>query len=160
MHHYPITIVLEDIRSALNVGAIFRTCDAGGVENLLLAGITPYPPHNRIPKTALGAINYVQWEQNKDINYFIEKIKQARINIYTIEITSNSKDVFQTQIEFPAAFIFGNEITGVSQNLISQSKDVLHIPMYGRKESLNISTSCGIVIYEAIRQYNVKNHCR
>lgn len=160
MNKYPITIILEDIRSALNVGAIFRTCDAGNIQDLYLCGITPYPPHNRIPKTALGSIDFVDWHQDKDILKVTNELKASGVTLYSIEITDNSKDLFQEEINFPAAFIFGNEITGVSKEVQENSDSVLHIPMYGRKESLNIATSCGIVIYELIRKYNVKNSNR
>lgn len=156
MNKYPINIVLEDIRSALNVGAIFRTCDAGNIEKLYLAGITPYPPHNRIPKTALGSIDFVEWEHNKDTKSILEGFKGQNKKIYSIEITENSTDIFTTELEFPAVFILGNEINGVSEIARGMSDGVLHIPMYGRKESLNVATTCGIVIYEAIRKFNKK----
>jgi 23S rRNA (guanosine2251-2'-O)-methyltransferase len=157
MDKYPINIVLEDIRSALNVGAIFRTCDAGNIEKLWLTGITPYPPHNRIPKTALGSIEYVNWEQTKDTEAILKNFKTQNKKVYSIEITDNSKDIFNTEIEFPAVFILGNEINGVSKSSMQLSDAVIHIPMYGRKESLNVATTCGIVIYEAIRRFLLKN---
>ncbi|MBP9758173.1 TrmH family RNA methyltransferase [Candidatus Dojkabacteria bacterium] len=160
MNKYPITIVLEDIRSALNVGAIFRTCDAGNIQELYLCGITPYPPHNRIPKTALGSVDFVDWHQNKDTSEVTKNLTDSGVTLYSIEITDDSKDLFQEEIDFPAAFVFGNEITGVSDNVQRISHKILHIPMYGRKESLNIATACGIVIYELIRKYNVKNSNR
>lgn len=156
MKKYPINILLEDIRSALNVGAIFRTCDAGNVDKLYLTGITPYPPHNRIPKTALGSIDYVSWEHNKGTLEVIENLKKENYKIYSIEINDDSENIFEADIEFPAVFVFGNEITGVSEKIQSISDKVLHIPMYGRKESLNVSTACGIVIYETIRKLNIK----
>ena len=157
MNKYPITIVLEGIRSALNVGAIFRTCDAGNIDSLYLSGITPYPPHNRIPKTALGSIDYVNWHAEKDTIKVATDLKNSGVTLYSIEITKDSKDIFKAEIDFPSAFVFGNEITGVSDTIQKLSNKVLHIPMYGSKESLNISTACGIVIYELIRKYNAKN---
>lgn len=157
MIKYPINIVLEDIRSALNVGAIFRTCDAGNINKLYLTGITPYPPHNRIPKTALGAIDYVTWEYNRDKRIVIETLKQAGNFIYAVELAREAKDIFQTEIKFPACFIFGNEINGVNKDTIDLCDKTVYIPMYGTKESLNVATTCGIVIYEAIRKYNAAN---
>ncbi len=160
MEKYPINLVLEDIRSALNVGAIFRTCDAGNVDTLYLSGITPYPPHNRIPKTALGSIDYVNWVHNKNTLEIINQLKDEGKKIYSIEITDNSENIFEAKIDFPAVFVFGNEITGVSEEIQKLSDKILHIPMYGRKESLNVSTACGIVIYETIRKLNLKQNAK
>lgn len=152
---HQITVILEDIRSALNVGAIFRTSDGALIEKLCLTGITPYPPHNRIPKTALGSIDTVPWEQNRNSQQVVEQIAK-QMPIIAIELTDDAE--IYTDFDFPAptAIILGNEITGVSKANLKQCVRIVKIPMYGLKESLNVATAYGIVVYEIIRQYKLK----
>ncbi|MCA9385176.1 TrmH family RNA methyltransferase [Candidatus Dojkabacteria bacterium] len=146
-------VVLDDIRSALNVGAIFRTCDAVGAKKLFLTGITPYPPHNRIPKTALGAIDYVDWEYTKDKAHVINHLREQKISILSIELTEKATNLHDYQFpNTPTALVFGNEITGVSDEYINSSNETLYVPMYGKKESLNVATTVGITAYEFARQ--------
>ncbi len=152
-----IFIVLEDIRSALNVGAIFRTCDATDVKKLFLTGITAYPPHNKIPKTALGATDTVDWEYHKNIKHVLDFLDKKHITIVSADIVKGSKNIYKTELQTPIAVVFGNEITGVSNYVQGRSKDTLHIPMLGTKESLNVATSCGIITYEILRQ---NNYCK
>lgn len=149
---HDIYLVLDDIRSALNVGAIFRTCDCTAIKKLFLTGITPYPPHNRIPKTALGATESVAWEYNKDKIKVIEELKEKGIKIVSLEITPDAKDIFTYNFELPTAIVAGNEIWGVDKSILELSDAVVYIPMYGAKESLNVATTCGIALYETIRQ--------
>lgn len=156
MKNFPVNVILEDIRSALNVGAMFRTSDAAGIEKLILAGITPYPPHNRIPKTALGAIDYVEWEHNKNKEECIDKYSQ-KTDLVSVELTDDAIMYTEHQFSKPTTLVLGNEITGVSDYALSKSKAVVKVPMFGKKESLNVATTYGIVIYEIIRQWT-KNH--
>ncbi|MEI7578750.1 MAG: TrmH family RNA methyltransferase [bacterium] len=149
MHH--ITIVLENIRSALNVGAIMRTCDAAAVEKLFLLGITPYPPHNKIPKTALGAENSIKWEYIKEYQNFEFLPKQPTLGI---EIVKNAKNLFDFNFPKPCTIIFGNEISGISPQMLQICDQIIKIPMYGSKESLNVATSAGIIIYNIINQWH------
>lgn len=155
MQKFPLTIILEDIRSALNVGAIFRTCDAVGAQKLILAGITPYPPHNKIPKTALGAVEHVDWEHEPDIKKVIEGVHKEA-TIVAVEITNDAKNLFEFELPRPVALVFGNEITGVSDFVLKNARAVVKIPMYGNKESLNVATTVGICAYEAVRQMTKK----
>lgn len=148
---HPITIILEDVRSALNVGAIFRTADAAGIEKLVLLGITCYPPHNKIPKTALGAVETVSWEYHKDKNEYIDKISKT-IPLIGCEINDHAKNIYEYRFPCPVALIFGNEITGLSEATLRKVKDCIKIPMFGMKESLNVATSVGIITYEVVRQ--------
>ncbi|MBD3363078.1 TrmH family RNA methyltransferase [Candidatus Dojkabacteria bacterium] len=149
---FPINVVLDDIRSALNVGAIFRTCEATNIDTLYLTGITPYPPHNKIPKTALGAVANVNWIHNKNRLQVLNKLKKKNNRIISVEITNNSKDLYQFDFQSPSALVFGHEVNGVDNKILEISNDIVHIPMFGKKESLNVATSCGIVLYEIIRQ--------
>jgi len=152
---HDITVILEDIRSALNVGAIFRTSDGASINKLYLTGITPYPPHNRIPKTALGAIDTVVWEYKKDTMECVKQIVKDR-PILAIEITPEAVAYSDYDFPEPVAIVMGNEISGISKNVLSLCTATIKIPMYGSKESLNVATAYGIIIYEIVRQYNVR----
>jgi 23S rRNA (guanosine2251-2'-O)-methyltransferase len=147
-------IILDNIRSAFNVGAIFRTSDASGVEKLWLTGITPYPPHNRIPKTALGSTETVNWEYQKGLNIVIESLKNNGCTIIGAELSD--KAITYTDYKFPekSAIIFGNEINGISPEILDKCDAVVQIPMFGKKESLNVEVSCAVIIYEVIRQWS------
>ncbi len=151
---FPINVILDNVRSALNVGAIFRTCDATAVEKLYLCGITPYPPHNKIPKTALGSIETVPWERSVETVEVIEKLKKAGNKIISVELTSDAVDYTEFNYEFPIALVFGHEISGVEEDVLKLSDGAIKVPMYGTKESLNVATTVGIVLYEVIRQLN------
>lgn len=142
-----IIVVLDNVRSALNVGAIFRTCDAVGVAKLILCGITPYPPHPKVVKTALGAQEYVPYEHVADINRLIKSLQSDDYTILSVEQTENSV-MYQT-VNYPkkVALIFGNEITGVQKEFLDNSNKHIELPMVGKKESLNVATTAGIVLY-------------
>lgn len=147
-----LIIVLEDIRSALNVGAIFRTCDAINAYKLILIGITPQPPHKRIPKTALGSIESVNWEYMSSIKEVIDKYR-TDYDIVGVEICKQAKNIYKTNFKNSTLLIFGNEISGLSQYALTNTDFMVKIPMFGVKESLNIATSVGIASYEIIRQW-------
>jgi 23S rRNA (guanosine2251-2'-O)-methyltransferase len=149
----PVTVILDNIRSALNVGAIFRSSDATDIHKLILGGITPYPPHNKIPKTALGSTQTVNWEHTPNTIESISKLKDEGNKIISIEISKESKNIYEYEFPFPSAIIFGHEIFGVSKEVLKMSDETIHIPMFGTKESLNVATTVGIVLYELIRQY-------
>ncbi|MCA9380775.1 RNA methyltransferase [Candidatus Dojkabacteria bacterium] len=145
-----VVVVLDSIRSALNVGAIFRTADGAGVKKLYLTGITPYPPHPKVLKTSLGANDYVEFEHNKDINEVIDNLKKEGYSIISLEEHKDAKDFFDVKLPDKCAFVFGNEITGVSNNVIEKSDMLLMLPMRGKKNSLNVATTIGIVLYNSI----------
>jgi tRNA G18 (ribose-2'-O)-methylase SpoU len=152
----PVSIILEDVRSALNVGAIFRTCDAVLAEQLFLTGITPYPPHNKIPKTALGATETVPWLYSKDRMAIVNDLS-TKMSLVALEITNEAIDLYDYKFPDKVGIVLGNEISGISKEVIEKCVAVIKIPMYGQKESLNVATSCGIVLYEIIRQWKFIN---
>ncbi len=150
---FPVTVILDNIRSALNVGAIFRTCDAVNVENLFLCGITAYPPHNRIPKTALGATETVPWRYFDSTKKAIETIRQCNdVTIISAELTSDAVSIWEYGFRPPLAIIFGNEVSGISKEILERSDTTVKIPMFGNKQSLNVATSVGVSLYEVARQ--------
>lgn len=150
------------MRSAHNVGAIFRSADAFGVSKIILTGITPYPktendarlPHvsdkaqQMIAKTALGAENSVPFEYIKDPVQAIIKLKTAGYKIYALEQTEQSVGISVFKPQFPCALVVGSEVAGVSRTLLDISDEVLEIPMQGRKESLNVAVAAGIALYQ------------
>jgi len=152
---FPVKVVLEDIRSAFNVGSIFRTCDAAGIEELILTGITPYPPHNRIPKTALGAIETVKWQHIPDKSDTLRYCKQNS-TLIAVELVDNTISYLDYDFTKPVTIIFGNEISGVSGDTLKQCETIVKIPMFGSKESLNVANSHSIICYEIVRQW-IKN---
>jgi tRNA G18 (ribose-2'-O)-methylase SpoU len=157
MRKHPLTIVLDNIRSALNVGAIFRTCDAAGISKLYLTGISPSPPHKKIPKTALGAIEMVHWEYKDDTLELIKELKKQGNEIISVELTEQAQNYWDYRYSKPTTLVFGNEISGVSNEILSLSDTTVYVPMYGQKESLNVATTVGITTYEVIRQWESKN---
>jgi 23S rRNA (guanosine2251-2'-O)-methyltransferase len=142
-----IVVALDNVRSALNVGAIFRTCDGAGVKKLILGGITPFPPHKKLVKTALGAEEYVEWEHTKDIKEIIEKYKKEGFSIYAVEQNGDSIKHYEARYCDKVLVIFGNEILGINSELLKLSDRIIEIPMFGKKNSLNVATTVGIITY-------------
>ncbi|MFD1062270.1 RNA methyltransferase [Winogradskyella litorisediminis] len=146
----PIIIVLDNIRSLNNIGSVFRTSDAFLIEKIYLCGITAKPPHNDIRKTALGSTETVDWKYAKNTMDVIEKLKENNVKICSIEQAENATMLndFSPQPETKYAFVFGNEVKGVAQNVVDVSDVVIEIPQFGTKHSLNISVSCGVVVWD------------
>ncbi|MEJ7609105.1 MAG: RNA methyltransferase [Bryobacteraceae bacterium] len=149
----PVTVLLENVRSAFNVGAIFRTADAAKIERMILTGITSTPPHKGIIKTALGAENTVAWE-HCDSSLDSALILRARgYEIAAIETSLHAVDIFDWVPRFPVCIAFGNEVDGVSPELAEFCDTHVRIPMLGLKHSLNVGTAGGVVLYELLRKY-------
>tara|TARA_B100000963_G_scaffold77857_1_gene65909 strand:- start:14266 stop:14793 length:528 start_codon:yes stop_codon:yes gene_type:complete len=151
----PITIVVDNVRSGLNVGSLFRTADAFLIEKIILCGITTIPPHKEIRKVALGSSNSVCWQYEKETIKAINKLKKLNYHIAAVEQTDNSimLNNYKTPKK-PIAIIFGNEVYGVDQNVINNCDSIIEIPQFGTKHSLNISIACGIVIWDLWQKIN------
>ena len=149
----PVTVLLEDVRSAWNVGSFFRTADAVKIEKLLLCGITATPPHTGILKTALGAEQTVRWEQAGNSADAALGERERGAELAVIETGVRSVDLFDWIPRFPVCLIFGNEKEGVSRTLVDQCDTHVRIPMLGFKHSLNVATAGGVVLYELLRKY-------
>lgn len=147
-----LIVVLHNIRSRENVGSIFRTADAVGVSKIYLCGITPTPPHEKISKTALGADEYVPWEYCKQGWRLLAKLKKEGMNVVALEQTKESKDVFKFKPKFPVALVLGNEVRGLSPEILKRADVVLSIPMRGQKESLNVAVAFGIATYQLTKE--------
>lgn len=156
MHTHEIHVLLSNIRSAHNVGAIFRTSDGAGVKHIHLGGYTPQPIDrygrvvDEIQKTSLGATESVPWSATEDERGLIEDLKSKGFQIVAVEQHARATDYTDMMVSAPTLFIFGNEIDGVSIELIELSDMVVHIPMHGMKESLNVSTTAGIILFNAV----------
>jgi tRNA G18 (ribose-2'-O)-methylase SpoU len=150
----PVYLVLDNIRSAFNVGSAFRTGDAALVQEINLIGITAYPPHPKLAKTALNSTEVVPWKYYSSGVEAIQYLKQQGICICSIELTSTSTNFWDFSFPKPIALVFGNEVTGVSDEILSLSDKCLYIPMQGKKTTLNVSTSLGVVLFEVLRQWS------
>jgi tRNA G18 (ribose-2'-O)-methylase SpoU len=146
----PIIIVLDNIRSLNNIGSVFRTADAFLVKKIYLCGITAKPPHKDIHKTALGSTETVDWEYLEDTYSLVKKLKVERVKIISIEQAENATMLYDFHPEKDTTYVlvFGNEVKGVQQKVVSASDEVLEIPQFGTKHSLNISVSVGVVVWD------------
>ena len=150
----PVVLVLDNIRSALNVGSVFRSADGFGIDHIYLCGITAQPPHKEINKTAIGATNSVSWSYYENIDDVIELLSSKRYDLVAIEQTSASvsldRFIFEPSKKY--ALILGNEVDGVSETVLNKINHCIEIPQFGTKHSFNVSVCTGIVLWEAIRQ--------
>jgi len=144
----PFYVICDNIRSLENIGSIFRTADALGINKIFLCGISGTPPHPKISKTALGAENWIEWEHRWQIWKVIEKLKKEKVFIVALEQTKNSLPYTKFKAKFPLALVIGNEIKGVSKSVLKRADKVVSLPMFGKKESLNVAVSFGVVGYE------------
>jgi 23S rRNA (guanosine2251-2'-O)-methyltransferase len=149
----PVIAVLENIRSAYNVGSVFRTADAFLIESIYITGYTAKPPHKEITKTALGAQDSVDWKYFETTKLAIEDLNKNGYKVYAVEQVTQSislENLADLNVE-KIAFIFGNEVTGVDEKIISLCDGCIEIPQFGMKHSLNISVAAGIVLWEAVK---------
>ncbi|NER12596.1 TrmH family RNA methyltransferase [Leptobacterium flavescens] len=146
----PIIVVLDNIRSLNNIGSVFRTSDAFLIEKIYLCGITATPPHKDIHKTALGATDTVNWEYREDTLALIEELKKEGVQTLAVEQAERSQMLndFKTEKGSKYAVVFGNEVKGVAQEVVDACHNVIEIPQYGTKHSLNISVSAGVVLWD------------
>ncbi|MBI2057825.1 MAG: RNA methyltransferase [Candidatus Yanofskybacteria bacterium] len=155
-----IYLVLHNIRSAYNVGSIFRTADGAGISKIYLCGITPNPKDEpKIAKTSLGAEKHVPWERYKQTWRLLEKLKEQKVKITALEQSKDSIDYRKFKPKFlPAgrqvhlALVVGNEVKGLSKKILKYCDKIIEIPMYGKKESLNVSVAAGVALYEITKQ--------
>lgn len=150
----PIVVILDNVRSMHNVGSVFRTSDAFLVEKIFLVGITPQPPHREIQKAALGATESVDWEQRTNLKSLLTELKTLNYKIIGVEQTNNSQMIsdFRVELNEKIALIFGNEVEGISDEILNDIDCFIELPQYGTKHSLNVSVCAGIVIWEMMNK--------
>lgn len=152
----PVIIILENIRSLTNIGAIFRTADAFKIEAIHLVGITARPPHREIQKTALGATESIDWKYFETIDESITEIKNQEYKLASIEQTENSTllgDINEVEAK-GFGIVMGNEVDGVEQSTINASDLCIELPQFGTKHSLNVAVCAGIVMYKLLERFN------
>ena len=150
----PIIVILDNVRSLNNVGALFRTCDAFLIQKVYLCGITATPPNKEIQKTALGSTLSVDWEYVENTIEIVQNLQSLGMKIIGVEQTENamSLEQFEPDTERTYALIFGHEVNGIDQAVLDLCDHWVEIPQYGTKHSLNISVSAGIVIWDLFRK--------
>jgi len=153
----PLIVLVDNVRSLYNVGSIFRTSDGAMIEKLILSGFTPHPPRKEIEKTALGSTKSVPWEYTKHPIEVIQSLKELGYKICCLELTD--KSIHYDEIKktyFPLCLIIGNEISGISKEIIEHCDLAIEIPMYGIKQSLNVAVAYGIAVFELARIWRAK----
>jgi len=150
----PLIVVLDNIRSLNNVGSVFRTSDAFLIEKIYLCGITATPPNKEIHKTALGATESVDWEYVENTLEVVQKLQQEGVEVAAIEQVENSTKLHQflPSKDKKYAIVMGNEVKGVQQEVVNASDYCIEIPQLGTKHSLNISVSCGVVLWDLFQK--------
>lgn len=149
----PVAVVLDQVRSAYNTGAFLRTADAAGLERVYLCGITPTPAGAPVRKTALGAEETVGWEYCADALVALRSLRARGFEIAAIETSARAVDLFDWRPRFPLAVVFGNEVDGLTAEVLEACDTHVRLPMLGRKHSLNVATAGGVVLYEVLRKY-------
>lgn len=145
---FPIAAVLDNIRSAYNVGSMFRTAECAYISELILCGITAQPPHKEVEKTALGTTQLVPWRYFPDTLEAVRTLKDEGWKIVVLEITDESIPIQSVGAEhFPLALVVGNELSGVDDRVLSQADLVVEIPQFGKKESLNVAVAFGVAVF-------------
>jgi len=146
----PLIIILDNVRSLNNIGSVFRTADAFLIEKIYLCGITATPPHKDIRKTALGSTDSVAWEYRKNTVELIDELKSQKYTVVALEQAVNATLLNKVKIGTTKkyALVFGNEVKGVSQEAVDHCDEVVEIPQYGTKHSLNISVSVGVAVWD------------
>lgn len=153
MKRMPLTVVLDNIRSIYNVGAMFRTCDAILAEKMILCGITGHPPRKDIDKVALGAVEVVPWNYEPSVTDALVKLKKNGVKICALELTKQSVGYRRAKYEFPMALVVGNEVDGISPEAMEYIDFAIDIPMLGLANSLNVATAFGIAAFEILHNY-------
>lgn len=146
-----IYVIADNIRSLHNIGSLFRTSEAAGIEKLYLVGISGTPPRKEISKTAIGAEKNVPWEYHADIVPLLTYFKSQQIPIVVLEHTDSSKDFQHCHYSFPLCLVIGNEVDGISEEVMDYADLAVEIPMFGMKQSLNVSVAYGIMLFELVR---------
>ncbi len=149
----PVTVVLDNLRSAFNVGAIFRTAECGRVEQLYTCGITAHPPDPRVVRTSMGTTEFVPHKHLDTTGEAIELARTRGARIVALETTNVSRSLYDPWIKKPVCLILGNEALGLGEDVLAAADEIVEIPLLGYKNSLNVSVSLGVVLFEILRQW-------
>jgi 23S rRNA (guanosine2251-2'-O)-methyltransferase len=149
----PVTVILDNLRSAFNVGSVFRTADCGLVEKVVTCGITAHPPNQKLEKTALGTPPFVPWEHRDSAADAIAVMKSAGVRVVAMETTNRSRTLWDYRFPLPVCLVLGNEALGVSGPALEAADDLVEIPMFGFKNSINVAAAFAVTLYEIQRQH-------
>jgi tRNA G18 (ribose-2'-O)-methylase SpoU len=152
----PAAALLDNIRSAYNVGSIFRTSDSTRLRKLFLCGMTAYPPNDKLEKTSLRSTPYVPWEHHSDPLEALKALKSQGYYIASLETTDASTDYMEFTFPENVCLVLGHEVQGVSREILKESDIIVEVPVWGMKNSLNVASIFSIVIYEIVRQYRTR----
>jgi 23S rRNA (guanosine2251-2'-O)-methyltransferase len=147
-----LSVCLDNLRSAYNVGSIFRTCDTLGVDKIYLCGLTPIPLNQKLQKTALGSLASVSWEHHCQTVALLKFLK-SKSSLIAFEVNPKAKSIYQYNFSQSSCLIFGNEISGLESKILDLCDDVVSIPQFGVKESLNVASAAAIGLYEYRREH-------
>jgi tRNA G18 (ribose-2'-O)-methylase SpoU len=150
----PVHVVLDNLRSAFNVGSIFRTADAGAAAHIHLCGLSAHPPHIKLAKTALGAFEYVPWTYHERTTDALDRLGREGIVRVAIEVTPAAVPLHEFTWPRPVAIVFGHEVTGIGERTLAHCDAVVRIPMHGHKNSMNVATAFGVVLYHVLDRWN------
>ncbi|MEM1093508.1 MAG: TrmH family RNA methyltransferase [Bacteroidota bacterium] len=151
---HPVVVIVDNIRSVHNVGSIFRTADAAWIEHIYICGYAPTPRHKGVLKTALGAEASVPWSYAHDIHDTLDALEKAGFTVAALEITDTPTLATSLDLEqYPLALVLGNEVAGVTDEVLARCALSLEIPQYGMKQSMNVSVAFGIAVFDIVRRF-------
>lgn len=153
---FPVHIVLDNLRSAFNVGSVFRLADTARVESIITCGYTAHPPHPRLEKTALGSVDYVPHTHFDSTGEALASLRQREIPIWALETTSHSRSYTDVVFPKPVALLLGNEALGIDPQALEACDQIVEIPVHGFKNSLNVACACAVTVFEILRQWGTK----
>ena len=151
---FPVVLVLDNLRSAFNVGALFRVADTARLAGLLTCGHTAHPPHPRLDKTALGSLDYVATRHYPTTEEAVGRLRQDGVPVWALETTSRSRHYARVSYPRPVALVLGNEALGVQPPVLESCDDLIEVPVFGFKNSLNVAAAAAVVVYEILRQWD------
>ena len=151
----PVAALLDNIRSAYNVGDIFRSADALRIAQLYLVGITAFPPNGKLEKTALGTTSTVPWTHDLRVFDAVARAREAGYSLVAVEMCPASRSLFDWEGPLRSCFVFGHEVLGVDRELLRQADSIVHLPMAGAKNSLNVSSSFAVVLYQHLARHGL-----
>ena len=145
--------MLDNLRSAFNVGSVFRTAEAARLRELVLCGITPYPPNEKLDRTALGTVHRVPWRHALSTLESVRALQAGGTEVWACELAQGAVSLRRVRFPKPVALVFGHEVAGVDPEVLRAADGICEIPLYGRKNSLNVATAFGIFVFEILRQW-------
>ncbi len=151
---FPVTLVLDNLRSAFNVGSIFRTADTTRLQRVVTCGYTAHPPHPRLDKTALGTVDYVDSVHVDSTLAAVADLQAKGVAVWALETTSDSLAYTEVTYPQPLALVLGNEALGVARDVLDQCDALVQVPVFGYKNSLNVACTAAVVVYEILRQWH------